>query len=684
MADSTTYSVNNLELSAYLKLDNSVTELPQVSDARKSALSSLGIFNVRDLINYFPRDYIDLSSVSTILDSKIGFNYTITGIVHSLEEKEPKPGIKLIEITILDDTGTMIVTAFNQKWLLESVKPKDKVAVAGKIEFNYGFKRMTNPFIYVLNEDTTATDIAKVIPIYTSNKNISSAWIKRIISNAFEYVGNLNSIIPKDLEEKYRLLNYFVALKKCHFPADMKDLESAKRTIRFAEVLMQQINFMDKDENCQNNFIYCEFGKDKINKACQALSLYKDSGKQSLMIVPSSIVMEQYKFLLNESLSKLHVTFQIIDENSSKENIWKATYDFNNADCDVLIATSALLEHEFSSINLGLIIVDEKTEFSRDEILKIKKFSQDVDKLYLSSKPITKTMAKLIYPECECTKVSYKEFKKCNVKIYNKDDNAVVYQECLKHTYHSNQVLIVCPLVGLNYEQRNAMAGISKDEYNIEMPAEKLKYNVVSIDNKLDYTKDNSESAKKKFQFFENQIFSECSSALIYEQMPAKEKIKILQQFEEGKIEVLVCACQCDFMVRSKNKLQVIVEDADRIGLSSLHQIRNFIVEKFEDSNLYLITSSKIKTAVKRLNLMSEIMDGESLVERDLALRQDGASLGLSNFGFDKLKLINIVRDKVIIETANKDAKEILNKDLNLKKEENKLLSYEISRTFKD
>lgn len=684
MADETTYPLNCSDSSANLKLDHSVTKLSQVSDARKAALASLGIKNIRDLINFFPRDYIDLSSVNTILDAKIGFSYTIYGTVYSIEEKEPKPGFKLIEITVTDKTGTLIATAFNQKWLLGSVHAQDKIAIAGKVEFSYGFKRIKNPFIYVLDENSNEQDIAKIIPIYTANENISSSWIRRIINNAFEYLGNINSIIPSNLVEKYKLQDYFDALKKCHFPVDMKQLAIAKRTIKYTQVLMQQLNVISKNINRQSNFITCEFIADKISKACEAMALYKDSGKQSLMFVPNSILMSQYKKLFLNTLKSFHITLQIIDEYSSKENKWKATYDFNNGDCDVLLGTSAILNLDINLENLGLIIVDEKTDYKFDDIRAIDNFEPNSDRLFLSSKPITKTMAKLIYPESNYLKVGYSKINNCEIKIFNKDDIAIAYDQCIKQTYNNEQILIVCPLVGIDHDKRNKMAENNNPDINIKISGDNDNYNLVSLEHNKVVEEDNSFVAKNKFAYLENQIFQESNCALIFDNMSGKEKLQILEKFENGKIQVLVCACNTNFLVKAKESLSVLVEDADRIGLSALHQIRNFIFESYDNSTLYLVSASKQKQAVKRLNFMQEIVDGESLVEKDLTMRREGSSLGLKNFGFDKLKLINIVRDKAIIETANLDARKIVEKDLQFKDKNHKLLSYEISRTYKN
>ena len=287
---------------------------------RGSALAKMGVTTLRDLLYLFPQRYIDLSEVSNINNAKIGFNYTITANVHSIEEKEPKPGMKLIEITIVDDSGTLIATAFNQKWLLDTIKPNDKVAMSGKVEFNYGFKRITNPFIHVLDENTQQDSISNVVSIHPSNDEISSSWVGNIVQNAFDYLGSLESPIPKEYVEKYRLMDYFQALKAVHFPKSMNELNLAKRTIKYAEVLMQQLFALLKNPSKNSQVFLCEFFVDKVSRSVQAMSLYNDAKGQSIMIVPSPLILAQYKEAFKEKFEGLHVAFQIIDENTSKEN----------------------------------------------------------------------------------------------------------------------------------------------------------------------------------------------------------------------------------------------------------------------------------------------------------------------------------------------------------------------------
>ena len=162
--------------------------------------------------------------------------------------------------------------------------------------------------------------------------------------------------------------------------------------------------------------------------------------------------------------------------------------------------------------------------------------------------------------------------------------------------------------------------------------------------------------------------------------MLAKDIIKLIDGFNNGKIEVLICASTLDLIVRPKTSCAVIYENADRTSLSKLHEIRGFAHLDHDNSVLCLVSSTKRKDSIKRLSLMKDIMDGQTLVSKDLEMRREGSTLGFDAWGFNILKLINVVRDKAIIETANKDAKEIIEKDPELKKDTNKIINFEISR----
>ncbi len=173
-------------LAATLALDESVGRVRLVSPARARALDGLGIRTVRDLATHFPRRYIDLSRKATVAAGVIGEQCTVEGAVHEIKLKKPKPRLTLVELSLVDGTGVLMVTCFRQPWLMDQVKPGMRIAVAGKLEFNYGFKRMTNPYLEVLDGEGAAEGM--IIPVHPACREDIAAWMRRLVGNALEAV----------------------------------------------------------------------------------------------------------------------------------------------------------------------------------------------------------------------------------------------------------------------------------------------------------------------------------------------------------------------------------------------------------------------------------------------------------------------------------------------------------------
>ena len=219
-------------LSATLLLDRPVTEVKQVSPARAKALAGLGIRSVRDLLCHYPRRYIDLTSCQTVAQAAIGSLCTVQAAVHAIKLKKPKPRLSLVEITLVDGTGTLMVTCFRQPWLMDSLKPGMRVTVAGKVEFDYGFKRMTNPFLEA-EEGEGGLSGGKVIPVHPACEKVSAAWMRRIVENALLLVRGQQDPLPVELRTRYRLMSRGRAWEAIHFPASMEEMQQARRRLAY-------------------------------------------------------------------------------------------------------------------------------------------------------------------------------------------------------------------------------------------------------------------------------------------------------------------------------------------------------------------------------------------------------------------------------------------------------------------
>ena len=214
-------------LAATLALDEPASRVKLVSPARAQALAGLG--------THFPRRYIDLSKRETVAGARIGGSCTIQGSVHEVKLKRPRPNLTLVEIAVVDATGVLVVTCFRQPWLKDQLKPGMGIAVAGKVEFDYGFKRMVNPYIEQLGDGQMAEGM--IIPVHPACEKISAAWMRRLVGNALDAVQGCYDPLPLDLRVRYRLMARGAALLCIHFPHTMEEVAEARRRLAIVELL---------------------------------------------------------------------------------------------------------------------------------------------------------------------------------------------------------------------------------------------------------------------------------------------------------------------------------------------------------------------------------------------------------------------------------------------------------------
>ena len=216
-----------------------------MSPARARALEGLGIRTVRDLAFHFPRRYIDLSRKETVASAAIGQQCTIEGAVHEIKLKRPKPRLSLVELSLVDATGVLMVTCFRQPWLMDQVKPGMRIAVAGKLEFGYGFKRMTNPYLEALEGEGAAEGM--IIPVHPACEKVSAAWMRRLVGNALAACAGMHDPLPLELRAKYRLMSRQTALAAIHFPQAPAEAAEARRRLVYEERLMLEIMLMREE-----------------------------------------------------------------------------------------------------------------------------------------------------------------------------------------------------------------------------------------------------------------------------------------------------------------------------------------------------------------------------------------------------------------------------------------------------
>lgn len=713
-------------LAATLALDESVGRVRLVSPARAKALGSLGIRTVRDLVTHFPRRYVDLSAKMTVASARIGSNCTIEGIVHEIALKRPKPRLSLVELSLVDETGVLMVTAFRQPWLMDSIKAGMRIAVAGKLEFNYGFKRMTNPYVEVLEEGRAAGGM--IFPVHPACEKISPAWMRRLVGNALAACAGLYDPLPLELRLKYRLMSRGAALEAIHFPTTMREVSEARRRLVYEELLLLELMLMSEthqraqgqqakchvvdgshvrslaaalpfeltgEQNqalsdmfgvlaaptAANHLLLGDVGTGKTIVAAFALAAAVDTGTQALLMAPTEVLARQHAKSLGALFEKAGIRFGLLTGSSSaaeREDVLSRAAD---GTVDVLIGTHALLEDDVVLRQVSLVVIDEQQRFGVEQRAKLLAKGSAPDALYLSATPIPRTLALALFGGLT---LSYLKSRPNNTVrretfVHQKADRGHAYDAARAALARGEQVYVVCPLIGQDSEERNAKAQGTRRR---EADEEAYEYAAISIESDDDLRSDDVAAATKEASFLQTTTFADYQVELLHGRMPSAEKQAVMRRFSEGETQVLVATTVIEVGVDVPNATVMIVEDADRFGLSQLHQLRGRVGRGSAPAEVHLISASKSDVALTRLAAMERTDDGFELAEYDLSLRREGDILGNRQHGTSTLKLVNVVRDGKIIEAAHADAAVLMQEDPELEQPAHRALAREARRMF--
>ena len=713
-------------MAATLALDEPVTRVRQVSPTRAKALEGLGIRTVRDLLTHYPRRYVDLSSKQTVASAAIGSQCTIEGRVHEIRLKRPKPRLSLVEISLVDDTGVLMVTCFRQPWLMDRVKAGMRIAVAGTLEFNYGYKRMTNPYLEVLEGEEAAEGM--IIPVHPACDKISAAWMRRLVGNALSEASGLYDPLPLELRAKYRLMSRGAALSCIHFPQSMDEAAQARRRLAYEEVLLLELMLMSEsdersrgrqavrhvvdgprlqalgaalpfeltDEQKQarddilsrmagprtmNHLLLGDVGTGKTAVAAFALAAAADTGTQALLMAPTEVLARQHAASLGPLFDAAGVRWAVLTGSTAPAERADIIERLAQGALDVLIGTHALLEDDVAPAALSLVVIDEQQRFGVEQRRRLLEKGESPDALYLTATPIPRSLALALYGNLS---LSYLH-KRPNAAaprstfVHTKEERGLAYDAAREALARGEQVYVVCPLIGKDSEQRDEKAASARRR---EPDEEAYEYAAISIEGDEDLQGDDVAAAEKEAEFLQSGVFADWKVELLHGRMSAADKQAVMQRFRDGETQVLVATTVIEVGVDVPNATVMIVEDADRFGLAQLHQLRGRVGRGRAASQVHLISASKSDAALARLSAMERTDDGFELAEYDLSLRREGDILGNRQHGASGLKLVNVVRDGAIIEAAHADAEEILAQDPALEMPEHRALAREMRAAF--
>ena len=707
---------------ATLALDAPVTTVKGVSPARAKALEALGVSTVRDLVGHFPRRYIDLSDVRTVASASIGASCTICGTVHEAKLKRPKPRLSLTEVTLVDATGTLMVTCFRQPWLAEQLKPGMAVAVAGKVEFDFGFKRMTNPFVEVMGEGAgegpSGEGVGAIIPVHPASEKLSAAWVRRLVREGLGQVRSAFDPLPLEERCRYRLMSRGQAWECIHFPATMAEAREARRRLAYEELLLLELHLMMEsqareagaspvahvvdgprmqalaaalpfaltDEQAQardellaamasphaaNHLLLGDVGTGKTAVAVHALAAAADSGGQALFMAPTEVLASQHFASIGPLLQAAGVVSGLLTARTAPEERARLLEGFSSGEIPVLIGTHALLEPDVRCPNLTLAVIDEQQRFGVGQREKLLAKGEAPDALYLTATPIPRTLALTFFGDMTLSYLHSRPRGTAprTTTVLQRSQRGRAYDVALERVKAGEQVFIVCPLIGCSAEERDKRAGADEEE---------AAHPQVTIEGEEDYQGDNLVAAEAEAQFLQSHVFADYRVELLHGRMKGEEKAQVMERFRSGESQVLVSTTIIEVGVDVPAATVMIVEDADRFGLSQLHQLRGRVGRGGLPSHVFLVSASKKPEALSRLKAMEATDDGFQLADFDLSLRREGDILGNRQSGASALKLVNVTRDRAMIEAAHKDARALLAADPDLSLPEHRFLAREV------
>lgn len=711
-------------LSATLSLDEPTTSISGVREARAKALASMGMHTIRDVLTHFPRRYMDLTKVRTSATAQIGEHCTMAGTVHEVKLKRPKQKLSIVEITLVDPDGTFIVSVFNRPYLADQITRGAKLIVAGKTEFGYGFLRMTNPYI----ETYEGGDVhGMVIPVHPATSKVSTAQIRGIVKNAIRSATGVLDILPANLRTRRGLVSRQQAFRAIHFPKSIEEAAVARTRFAYEELLILQL-FMMLEANARSvnvrphahvvngekveklytslpfeltvdqkkaieeilsslsenkvtsRMLLGDVGTGKTIVSAFGMASAADSGFQSMMLAPTEILAEQHHAGLGALLDAAGVTHGFLSGSTTAEKREAVLAGFASGEIDVLIGTHALLEPDVVGRDVSLVIIDEQQRFGVEQREKALAKGSGADSLFMTATPIPRTLALTLFGSMELLYLHKRPNEGANrtTKVLEKRQRGEAFDKALEALREGCQVYIVCPLIGEKKEKAES------DDVRQASSEDEFEFDDIVIEDEADFAGDENSltAANQEAEFLQNQVFREYTVGLLHGNLSSDEKASVMEKFRKGEINVLVSTTVIEVGVDVPNATVMIIEDADRFGLSQLHQLRGRVGRGDVDGHIFLISASKHPKALKRLQALEASDDGFEIAQYDLSLRREGDILGNRQSGTTSLKIVNVVRDSALVQAAHEDALSILEKDPKLEAREHAGLAREVRLSF--
>ena len=639
------------------------------------ALSEIGLHMVEDLLLYFPRAYEDLSEFKGLHEAKDGETITTKGFLQGIKLIPTKNRkMKLVKAMFYDQAGYESEAVwFNQPHLLRTLPMDKEVVVSGKVQWNYGKITLQSPVVEKSKE--VQIHAGTTVPVYPQHDVITSKWLREKIHPLLYLTKNLPEVLPEEILESEKLMPKSLAVQEIHFPSSQEKLEAARDRLGYEELFLLQLESLKRKKewkksrpegaeeggmpmdpefvkqffatlpftptNAQKIVIYeilkdmekpfpmmrlleGDVGSGKTVVAVMAALQAVKHGAQVAIMAPTEVLARQHLSSLTKFLEPYpHINVQLLIgalKTAEKNQVIDA---LANGQVHIAVGTHALIQESVSFEKLGLVIVDEQHRFGvkQREVL-MKHGSPHV--LNMTATPIPRTLALVAYGDHDLSVINEMPPGRMPIetKVVSPEHRKAVYQFVEGLIQKGEQVYVICPLI---------------DESDL-----------------LDEVK----SVKKEFGHLQT-VFSNCKVGLLHGKMKSEEKDAVMTAFKNNEIQVLVSTSVIEVGVDVPNATIMLIEGAERFGLSQLHQFRGRVGRGRVQSYCFLFTNSGAEATVARLKAMTDFTDGFMLAEIDLKLRGPGEVYGVRQSGVPDLKVANLMNG-ILLDRVRKAAERFI------------------------
>ena len=672
-----------------------VTDLPGVGPRIGATLKDLGVVSLADLVSHYPSRHEDLSNVKKISELRVGEKATVVGKVVSFRGvgrpvRGRAPGLS---VQLYDGTGYIPATVWGRSWLLNQLVPDTCVLVSGEVQRKYGLQISAKSIEVVEDAETIgeSAHAGRFVPIYPVNKGINARRMRTLVHRALDEAGRILDPLPAEILARHHLPNLHDAIREIHFPRDKECLKTATRRLVFHELFLIQTGLaarkarLEKTESGRSHrgdghllnpflkglpfgltgaqervigealegmrserpmrrLLQGDVGSGKTVVAVAALLSAVESGGQGAIMAPTEVLAEQHFISISAALRDLPVNVVLLTGSQGAQERRAALEAVKSGEAHVVVGTHALIQRGVEFDDLSLVVVDEQHRFGVGQRTVFKEKGATPDTLVMTATPIPRTLSLTLYGDLEVSILDElppgrKPVETRMVEVAAREE---AYEAIRAELEVGRQAYAICPLV----EESEALEDVR--------------------------------AAEELYEELAEEIFPDRRVGLLHGRMKAVEKRKVMAAFRAREIEVLVATVVVEVGVDVPNASAIVIEGAERFGLSQLHQLRGRVCRGLHPPRCFLVGDPKTDDSRERLEALCEHQDGFRLSEVDLRIRGEGTLFGSRQSGMPDLKVAKLLRDVEVLVEARRAAFELVASDPTLRKPQHMPLRREI------